>query len=350
MTSPRAVRFFILGMPIGLIITGIIAMFLYFHFEEKEAQLSTRVPVRRPVSQADLEGHVRTFATAIGSRHSGAPAELASARKYIQSTLGPANLGYRVSRQEFFIDGEEYHNLIIDLPGKDEKRWDETVIVCANYDTVAGSAGANDNASGMAALMSLAQAFGGTQNARALRFVALANEAPPFAGTDRSGSAAYIRRLKEHKDKVVAVISLEGLGVYLDGPGTQLRPDEPEAIAWPDRGNFLALMALGNDARARLEEGLAPFKKAASLPVESLTVLPRSSLAGERTAKAFSAAGFPVIRVTDTGEWRRPASAAEGAENGDTMDKLDFPRLTQATLGLEALLKELVNPAPEGVK
>src|SRR4051794_16008095 len=113
MTSPGAVRFYILGLPVGLLISGIIAMIIYFRIEAREESLSARVPVRRPVTQAELESQVRTLSAAIGPRHAGAAGSLESAQKYIQSTLGPANLGYRVSRQEYQISGRDYFNLIV---------------------------------------------------------------------------------------------------------------------------------------------------------------------------------------------------------------------------------------------
>ena len=340
LTPQQTVRFFILGLPIGLIFTGIIAMFIYFRIDTVRDDAERRVIVSKALNETDLRAQVKTLAAGIGPRHAGLPETLSSAQKYIQSTLGPANLGFKVSRHEFDVAGRTYYNLQVDLPGAPGPRASEIILVTANYDTTAESPGADHNATGVSALMSLAQSFGGSASARSLRFVALANEAPPWAGTPSTGSAAYAASLRTRQDNVVAVVCLEGLGVYSEAPSSQKSPAGP-ALPFPAVGNFLAMVA--NSAAESLLPGLtAEFTTASKLPFEAESAASLPALLGNTTARSLDAAGFPVLRMTNTGDLRNP----HYNKSGDTFEKLDYGRFLEATRGIEAILRTLLNPAP----
>lgn len=338
MTPQQTVRFFILGLPIGLILTGILAMFIYFRVDDVREERERRVPVSRPLNEADLRASVTTFSSGIGPRHPGAPETLESAAKYVQSTLGPANLGFKVSRHEFDSGGRTWYNLIIDVPGAPGPTQKEIVLVTANYDSLPQSPGANLNASGMAAMMGLAQSFAGSNPARTLRFAAFVLEAEPVTGGLSGGAAAYISSLRVRQDQVVAVVALEGLGRYSSEPGSQ-SPSASPLMLFPEEGNFLAAAASPAMAE-RLPQIRAEFSKGTPLPLlagES-TVVP--GLLGSGTAKTFADAGFPVVRFTDTGELRKgPASWQK-----DSVESLDFDRFLQAARGIESVLRLLLRP------
>lgn len=337
LTPQQTVRLLILGLPVGLIITGIIAMFVYFRVDRVREERESRTLVSKPLNEADLKSGVHTLAAAIGPRHAGVPETISSAKKYIQSTLGPANLGYRVSRVEFEKDGQPWHHLVIDLPGKNDRHWDEIVVVAANYDSSANSAGADASASGIAALMSLAQSFAGSSADRTLRFVATVRDAPPYEGTEEMGSLNYAASMRGRQEKIVAVISLEGLGFYTDAPNSQKIPASP-AAPYPDKGNFLAVIS--NPAARALTDGLEQrLGKAAELPLEVESSPSAGPLLGNSLAWAFDHAGFPVIRLTDTGGLRNP----NWQQPGDTPETLDYPRFLQAVKTAEALISSVVN-------
>jgi len=339
LTPQQTIRFFILGLPLGLIASGIFAMWIYFRVDAVRQQRTNRAPLRRALNEADLRAYVHTLSVGIGPRHAGAPETLSSARKYLQSTLGPANLGFAVSRHEYEEAGQTFYNLIIDLPGTVGAHAAEIVMVTANYDTTADSPGADANASGTAALMSLAQSFAGTVSARTLRFVALVNESPPRAGTAGTGGAAYAASLKVRQDKVMAVIALEGLGCYLETPGSQQFPAGP-AAPWPDKGDFLSL-TVNAPANPRMENLAAEFKTATRLPLVAIASAGLPALLGGGTASGFDAAGFPVLRFSDTGGLRNPG----WQKPGDTAERLDYPKFLEAVRGIEAVIRALLNPS-----
>ena len=77
---------------------------------------------------------------------------------------------------------------------------------------VIASSGANDNGTGVSALLELARLFSGSKLSKTVRFVAFVNEEPPFFKTSRMGSWVYAKQIKASGDRVVGMISLETIG------------------------------------------------------------------------------------------------------------------------------------------
>lgn len=126
-----------------------------------------------------LERHVAVLAGEIGERHAARPAALDAAARYLEREL--SQLGYRVERHEYAIAGQRFSNLEATLPGRVHA--DESVVVGAHYDSVEGAPGADDNASGAAALLELARMLRDEPLSRSVRFVAFVNEEPPYFQT-----------------------------------------------------------------------------------------------------------------------------------------------------------------------
>jgi Zn-dependent M28 family amino/carboxypeptidase len=132
------------------------------------------------------------------------------------------NLNHKVETQNHTVEGKITKNLEIELTGTTLA--DEIVIVGAHYDTVLGTVGANDNASGVTALFEIARLLINHKFKRTLRFVAFVNEEPPFFMTENMGSLVYARRSRERNEKIVAMLSLESVGYYSNTKGSQQYP------------------------------------------------------------------------------------------------------------------------------
>jgi Zn-dependent M28 family amino/carboxypeptidase len=190
---------------------------------------------------------------------------------------------------------------------------DEIVVVGAHYDTAEtderGTApGADDNASGVAAMLAIARALTAEKLApkRTLRFVAFVNEEPPYFWNDGMGSLVYARACKARGDRIAAMLSLETLGYYRDEPGSQ---KYPPVVSWfyPDRGDFIAFV--GNTAsRSLVRAAIATFRSSVAFPSEGAAM-----------------PGF----VTGVG-WSRA-------------DTLDYDRLARVVEGLVAVVKKLAS-------
>lgn len=282
-----------------------------------------------------LRADVEHLAGKIGPRHVNRPASYRAAADFIEEALRAA--GWEVSRQIFAAQGEPCANLIAEVRGR--VRPDEIIVVGAHYDTCGETPGANDNASGVATLLALARHFAGQPPpARTLRWVAFANEEPPFFKSPEMGSLVYARSCRERGEVIVAMLSLETIGYYRDEPGSQRYPF-PLAWFYPSRGNFIGFVSRTAD-RALVRQCVAGFRRHAQFPSEG-GALP-AALPGIDWSDhwAFWQAGYPALMITDTAPFRYPYYHHEE----DTPDKLDFDRLARVVSGLAGVVAELVQP------
>lgn len=203
------------------------------------------------------------------------------------------------------------------------------VVVGAHYDTVPGSPGADDNASGVAALIELARM------GLPARFIAFANEELPYFRTGEMGSQVWARAARERGDEVRAMLSLEMLGCYSDAPGSQAYPT-PFSWLYPDRADFIAFVGdLG--ARDLVRRSIKYFRQSARFPSEGLAGPARIEGVTRSDHWSFRVQGYQAIMVTDTAFNRYP----HYHQATDTPEKLDYLRMARVTLGLAAVIKEL---------
>lgn len=283
------------------------------------------------VLRQELQRHVHRLAGEIGERNVFQPRRLQAAADYIEAEL--AQTGRSVARQSFEARGELCHNLEIEIPGA--SRPDELLVIGAHYDSVAGSPGADDNASGVAALLVLAKAFATQPAARTLRFVAFANEEPPFFMTEEMGSLVYARRCRQRGESVVLMLSLESLGYYSERPRSQRYPF-PLGLFYPSRGVFIGFVGRTTDARW-VRRCVELFRKHAPFPSEGGALPGWLPGVGWSDHWAFWQAGYPAVMVTDTAIFRSPHYHSAN----DTPDKLDFDRFARVVDGLRRTISRL---------
>ena len=285
-----------------------------------------------------LKVHVRELAVHIGQRNIWTPGSMEAAAAYIEATL--AGLGHAPARQEFPVLGRTCLNLEVELPGHEEP--EEILVVGAHYDTVPGSPGANDNASGVAALLELARLLRQEQPGRTIRLVAFANEEAPFYYSEEMGSRRYASRCKERREKIVAMFSLETLGHYSDASGSQGYPF-PLGLFYPQTGNFLAFV--GNiPSRPLVRRAIRSFRQQASLPSEGIAAPGLVTGIGWSDHWSFWQEGYQAIMLTDTAFFR----SAHYHTARDTEEKLDYQRLARAVSGLARTLVALADENGQG--
>jgi acetylornithine deacetylase/succinyl-diaminopimelate desuccinylase-like protein len=186
----------------------------------------------------EFHSHVQALAGQIGERNVFHHDRLVMAADYIRTTL--AGAGHEVRRQTYEVGGKICENIEAEVRGS--RRSDDIIVIGAHYDSVQGSPGANDNASGVAAMLALARAFASTAPACTLRFVAFTNEEPPLFQTEHMGSRVYAKRSRERREKIVLMLSLETIGYYSDEPGSQ-HLLFPLNLIYPSTGNFIAFVS-----------------------------------------------------------------------------------------------------------
>ena len=243
-----------------------------------------------------------------------------------------------VETHEFTVRGKTHQNLILNLPSSSslsKGRVGEElppILIGAHYDAVPGTPGADDNATGVAALLELARSFATEPLKYPVRLVAFDMEEYGLLG-----SAEYAAQLKQQKQQLRLMISLEMLGYFDDTPNSQRYPAGLDRF-YPERGNFIALIGdlltipdminLGNNFR---KNGTACEWLPA--PNKGLTI----SQTRLSDHAPFWDNGYRAMMITDTAFMRNP----HYHQRSDRIETLNLDFLTSVCRGLEIGLRKL---------
>jgi hypothetical protein len=280
---------------------------------------------------ANLKSHVAAVAGNIGERNIIAYDGLQKTAQYIEDAW--KSQGYQVESQEYFVQMRKVRNLVVEIPGG--ARAKEIVVVGAHYDTVSDCPGADDNTSGVAALLELTRILRAAHPARTMRFVAFVNEEPPWFQTEDMGSWVYAKHAHRLNENIVAALSMETIGMYSDAEGSQQYPAGFGSL-YPSKGNFISF--IGNlSSRGLVRAAVASFRKATSFPSEGAAVPAGIQGVGWSDHWSFWQEGYPAIMVTDTAPFRNP----NYHQPGDTPDTLDYERMARVVNGLVAVVRNL---------
>ncbi len=291
-------------------------------------------PLAEPPAETTVErlrAHVQKLAGEIGERHVLRPDALRAAADYIEAEWRMQ--GYKVKPQAYEAKGMLCSNLEVTRRGNIRPK--EILLVGAHYDTVRGSPGANDNASGIAALLEISRWFTTVTPAMTVRFVAFVNEEPPFFMTRQQGSVVYARAARARKDLIRLMVSLETIGYYSNEPGSQRYPP---LFRWfyPDQGNFLGVVSDFRSRRVMLQFARA-FREQSDFPLEHTATFRWIPGVAWSDHRSFWRQGYPALMVTDTAFYRYKYYHTPE----DTPDKLTYPEFAQATEALFLCLLSL---------
>ncbi len=283
--------------------------------------------------RAALAERLRRHVAALeGIRHpSAAPERHRAARDYIASEL--RTLGLCVDLAPFSFRGRTYHNVVGSVSGTDVRR--PRLLIGAHFDSTAHTPGADDNASGVAALLECARFLASRRPQAGVEFVGFdLEELQTMTGRYRVGSHALAREKRARREPLAGALILEMVGYRDARPGTQIVPPLL-GIDVPRTGDFLA--AVG-DARSRdLLEGFAAGARAAApdLPLVLYAtrlrgwLLPLTRLSDNAS---FWDARYPSLMLTDTAFLRNP-HYHRATDTGATLDYTFMAMVTEATAG-----------------
>ncbi len=278
-----------------------------------------------------LRGHVERLADTIGERNVWTPEALEAAARYVESVF--TDVGGSPRRLPVPGRIDTLVNVEMELPGTSLA--EEIVVVGAHYDSVAGCPGANDNASGVAAVLECARLLRDSGPARTVRLVAFVNEEPPFFQTSAMGSLVYARAARQRGDRIVAMLSLETVGCYSDAPGSQQYPP-PLGFFYPRQGDFIGFV--GNvRSRALVRRCIGSFREHTPFPSEGAAVPGFLTGIGWSDHWSFWQAGYRGVMVTDTAPFRY----AHYHRPSDTPDKLDYGRMARVVAGIARVVADL---------
>jgi Zn-dependent M28 family amino/carboxypeptidase len=284
-----------------------------------------------PDLAAALERHVQVLAGDIGERNVFRPGALHAAAAYIAQQW--TERGCAVTRQDYQVRGVPCANLEVALAGCVQA--DEIIVLGAHYDTVRNSPGADDNASGVAALLEIAGMLRVVSSRYTVRCVAFVNEEAPFFFRGDMGSLRYARAARLRGDRIRVMLSMEMLGYYRDEPGTQRYPPLLRRF-YPGRGNFIGFVSNLRSAR-RLRWIVDAFEASSDFPLEAAALpwwVPGVALSDH---SSFWRHGYPAVMVTDTAYLRNPHYHTPD----DVPATLDYGRMAAVTRGLATSLASL---------
>ncbi len=279
----------------------------------------------REVIKANLKKHLTYLSVTLGERSIYRPRQLKAAQDYVLQQF--AAVGYAPRRQQFIYMREEVSNIIAG-----DENPDGYYILGAHYDTVAGTPGADDNASGVAVLLEVARLARDLTLPRPWAFIGFTCEEPPAFFTPYMGSRVYAQGARKQGAKILGMLCLEMVGYYSQAPDSQSLPLALRFMGYPTTGNFIGLVSDGRSKplMVRLE---AAIKGGCRLPAVTLAVplgghlLPDVRLSDHAN---FWDEGYAAIMLTDTAFMRNPHYHGPG----DVMARLDLEAMTELTLGL----------------
>lgn len=280
-----------------------------------------------------LRRHVRALE---GERHpTRSPLEVAAALRYCERALDGA--GLVVERRPFRFLGRRHENLVGTLPGRVPDR--PRVLVGAHVDTVRGTPGADDNASGVAGLLEAARLLAPTRPASTVEFVVF-NLEERQGVTYRVGSRRWAAAARRRDTEYAGAFILEMIGYRTDEPDSQRVPAPIRWMDIPRTGNFLACVGDGGS-----RELVRTFREAAAeaspdLPIVTLAVPLRGwpVPATRRSDNAsFWSEGYPSVMLTDTANLRNP-HYHRPTDRSDTLDWDFMGEVTEAVVEAAARL------------
>lgn len=242
-------------------------------------------------------------------------------------------IGVRVDRQPYRIDSTEVANLEVRIEGSDTAAG--VIVVGAHYDSIMGTRGADDNASGAAGLVELVRLLAGHPFRHTILLVFYTNEEPPSFQTDGMGSLVHATSLEQRGVDVVAMLSIESIGFYSRAPGSQVYP-QPFAFFYPSTGDFIAFVG-DLRSRALVRRCVGTFRRHASFPSEGVSAPASIPGIGWSDHWSYWQRGFPALMVTDTAPFRNP----NYHRATDLPDTLDFDAMARVVHGLADVIVQL---------
>ncbi len=270
----------------------------------------------------------------VGNRSTWYPKRFAEAAAWIHDQL--SSFGYTTINESFVERGSRTPNLEVVVPGTSNAA--EIIVIGAHYDAFQGAPGADDNASGVAAVLHLARVYHSKPQPRTIRFVLFVNEEPPAFWTKDMGSWVYAKQCRANQDNIVGMISIESIGYYSQQPNSQKYP-APLNSLYPSTANFIAFVS-NYSSRSLNKHALSVFRNTTQFPSEGGS--PPGILPGVGWSDhwSFWQEGYPAMMVTDTATFRNPHYHTPT----DAAATLDYDRTARVVEGLDRVIADLADP------
>lgn len=245
--------------------------------------------------------------------------------------------------QTYEVKGNTYKNVICRFGTKIDK---PTMIIGAHYDVCGNQEGADDNASGVVALLEIVRMLKNKSLTRPLELVAYTLEEPPFFRTPHMGSYVHAKSLIDSKTKVYGMAAIEMIGYFSDEKGSQNYPIKVMKVAYGTRGDFILLVK---------KKGYGDFVKNFSKEFINAETIETSNLKAPFDIEGIDFSdhlnywefGFDAMMVTNSAFFRNK----NYHQKTDKMETLDIKRMANV---IDAIYHAILNidsdPTPKNNK
>ncbi|MCT2564490.1 M28 family peptidase [Chryseobacterium herbae] len=227
--------------------------------------------------------------------------------------------------QEYNVEGKIYKNVITSFGTENKKR----IIIGAHYDVCGDQQGADDNATGVTALLELARMLKGQKLNYRIDLVAYTLEEPPYFRTENMGSHIHAQYLKDHNIDVYGMASVEMIGYFKDEKNSQSYPLGILSWVYGNKGDFITLVKKFG-AGDFVNNFRTQFKEANQIKTETFTAPKFVKGTDFSDHLNYWKFGYSALMITDTSFFRNK----NYHQTTDTVETLDLPRMTKVIDGI----------------
>lgn len=277
-----------------------------------------------------VKKHLTNITKTAGFRNPENLAKLNAIANYIKADF--SKYSNSVSFQEYKVDGKTYKNVICSFGTENKQR----IIVGAHYDVCGDQEGADDNASGVVALLELARQLKGKKLNKRIDLVAYTLEEPPYFRTENMGSYVHAKSLSSKKIDVLGMISVEMIGYFSDKANSQDYPMAAMSKVYGNKGDYITLVTTSQKGKFA-EEFSEHFKNSKSVKTEEFNAprsLPGIDFSDHLNYWNF---GYNALMITDTSFYRNK----NYHRKTDKMETLDIRRMAKVIDGIYLALLDL---------
>lgn len=298
---------------VGFLFIGI----LIFISGEKKERIVQKSPV--PADSSQVKKHLVSLTQTPKFRNHKNVEQLNAIAEYIHQTFN--TYSDSIGFQEYKVDGKEYKNVICSFGTENSKR----IIIGAHYDVCGDQQGADDNATGVTALLELARMLQKQKLNYRVDLVAYTLEEPPYFRTENMGSYAHAKYLKDNNIDVYGMASVEMIGYFKDEQESQSFPIGILSWVYGDKGDFITLVKKISGAGPFVGNFIDHFKDSNQIKTETFPAPKFVGGVDYSDHLNYWKFDFPALMITDTSFFRNK----NYHQTTDTLETLDIGRMTK---------------------
>lgn len=307
----------------------LILLFLAILTINRPIPVKQDLSISNPVSQINLEKHVKTLSVDYAPRNIYNLDNLNKTGLYITKEL--SKYSKNVEIQPFKVYNDNFYNVIAKFGNIESNN---IIIVGAHYDGYSELPGADDNASGVAGILELARLLKDIETDKQIQIIAYSTEEPPYFGGAKMGSYIHANSIKNKN--IELMISLEMIGYFSDEENSQTYPLDLLGYIYPTTGNFIAVVEKYQDNNAVFFKSF--INKYTDLDAYSINAPMAMHGIDYSDHSNYWKHNYEAIMITDTSFFRN----FNYHTKEDTYEKLNYEKMSKVVFGTYlALLEKL---------